>query len=255
LSVAGRARVALDPAPQCHSGPPGKRTRNSGQIAADLDRRGAGLSQHAGVLIGCTRADAAADEVDEESLDLAGASAAADNPRMLRRTLTTLCSVPALAWASVDSQRRLGDQLSLALPAGTLAATLWRGDRDGAWQLVQTFVLTTATTQALKQSTGVMRPDGTNDQSFPSGHAARAFSAAAYLRQRHGLDAAWPLYVAATYVGYTRVQARRHRWGDVVAAAALAEAFASWRVLPMQGQVQVAPAPQGLQVSVRWRLP
>lgn len=163
-----------------------------------------------------------------------------------------LATSSGLARASTDSERRLGDHLSYALPLGALAVELWRGDRAGAWQLSQSFVVTTGTTELLKRATNQTRPDGSNDKSFPSGHAARAFSAAAYVRQRHGFDAAWPLYVAATYVGHTRVQADRHRWRDVVGAAALAELSAHWLVEPFDGRLQVAAGPQSVQVSWRW---
>jgi membrane-associated phospholipid phosphatase len=160
-------------------------------------------------------------------------------------------AMPA-AHASTDSERRLGDHLSYALPLGALAVELWRGDRAGAWQLTQSFVVTTGTTELLKRATNQTRPDGSNDKSFPSGHAARAFSAAAYVRQRHGFEAAWPLYVAATYVGHTRVQADRHRWRDVVGAAALAELSAHWLVEPFDGRLQVSAGPQSVQVQWRW---
>jgi membrane-associated phospholipid phosphatase len=115
-------------------------------------------------------------------------------------------------------------------------------------------VLTTGVTEILKKNTGVTRPDGSDDNSFPSGHAARAFSAAAYVHQRHGMDAAWPLYLAATYVGHTRVQARRHRWSEVAVAAGLAYGFARWRVTPEGAQLAVAPSDDGLQLSFSMRL-
>lgn len=134
----------------------------------------------------------------------------------------SLLSLPALAQAD----RRAGDLLSVALPLGTLAVEWSRGDRDGAWQFGQTFVAATASTEALKRITDVDRPDGTNNLSFPSGHAARAFSAAAYLRQRHGARVAAPMYLAALYVGHTRVAAQRHRWADIAGAALVAEASA-----------------------------
>ena len=164
----------------------------------------------------------------------------------IRRPILLL-GLAAGAGASLGDERKLGDQLSWALPAGTAAVELWRGDTDGAWQLAQTFVLTTGATELLKKTTGVTRPDGSNDQSFPSGHAARAFSAAAYVQQRHGLSAAWPLWLGATYVGHTRVQARRHRWGDVAAAAAIAWGVAHWRVeaLPKNSQAWLGPDGQG----------
>lgn len=129
-----------------------------------------------------------------------------------------------------DSGRRAGDRLSYALPLATLGVELARGDREGAAQLALSFAVTTGTAEVLKRVTGVERPDGSNDLSFPSGHAARAFSSAAYVRARHGLLPALPLYAGALYVGHTRVEARRHRWGDVLGAALLAEASAQWLV-------------------------
>lgn len=162
-----------------------------------------------------------------------------------------LLGLAVAAGTSLGDERKLGDQLSWALPAGTAAVELWRGDIQGAWQLAQTFVLATGATELLKKTTGVNRPDGSNDQSFPSGHAARAFSAAAYVQQRHGLATAWPLWLGATYVGHARVQADRHRWGDVAAAAAIAWGVARWRVeaLPKDGHVWLGPDGQG-----GWRL-
>lgn len=165
---------------------------------------------------------------------------------LLLRPLALLLLGP-LASASFANERRLGDQLSLALPIGTAAVELWRGDYQGAWQLTQTFALTTGVTELLKKHTGVTRPDGSDDKSFPSGHAARAFSAAAYVHQRHGFEAAWPLWLGATYVGHTRVQARRHRWSEVAVAAGLAYGFAGWRVdaLPAKSQAWLGPDGQG----------
>jgi membrane-associated phospholipid phosphatase len=162
------------------------------------------------------------------------------------------CAIPfaltatlGAAQASTDRERRAGDVLSLALPVGVLAAEAWRGDGEGAWQLVQTFALSTGLTELLKKHTGVTRPDGSDDQSFPSGHAARAFSAAAYVHQRHGWDAAWPLVAVATYVGHTRVQAKRHRWSEVAVAAGLSYGIARWRVTPVGGTVAVLPQEGG----------
>ena len=172
--------------------------------------------------------------------------------RLAALALAASACLPGLATAS---ERRMGDRLSLALPIGMLATELVRGDREGAWQLAQTFALTTATTEVLKHQTKVTRPDGSNDLSFPSGHAARAFSVAAYARKRHGIDKAWPLYLAATYVGHTRVDARRHRWSEVVASALLAEGFAHWRVQPAGAQVQAGLAPEGAFIALNWSMP
>jgi membrane-associated phospholipid phosphatase len=156
-----------------------------------------------------------------------------------------LAALPALA--DTDSERRVGDVLSLALPAGVAAVELWRDDRAGAWQLAQVFALTTGMTEVLKNTTGVTRPDGSDDKSFPSGHAARAFAAAAYVQQRHGGSTAWPLWLAGAYVGHTRVQADRHRWSEVAVSGALAYGFARWRVerAPARTQAWVRPDGRG----------
>jgi membrane-associated phospholipid phosphatase len=160
----------------------------------------------------------------------------------------------APAFADVATERRRGDTLSFALPAVVLAVEVVRGDGDGAWQLTQTFALTTGGTEVLKRITQVRRPDGDDQLSFPSGHAARAFSAAAYVHRRHGLDAAWPAIVLATYVGHTRVIADRHRWADVAGAAALSYAVAHWRVEPTGAQLSVTRRGDGWHVGLAWPL-
>lgn len=150
----------------------------------------------------------------------------------LARGLTAALLTAALGSAWASSERRAGDILATAIPLATLGVELARGDREGAWQYALTFGVTAGGAEVLKRVTGVERPDKSNDLSFPSGHAARAFSAAAYTRARHGWMPSLPLYAAALYVGHTRVEARRHRWGDVLGAALLAEASAAWLVKP-----------------------
>ncbi|MDM0049298.1 phosphatase PAP2 family protein [Variovorax sp. J22R115] len=157
--------------------------------------------------------------------------------------------------ADTDSQRQLGDFLATAIPLATLGTELYRGDKDGAWQYAMTFAVSAATTDVLGRLTHVERPDGSNDNSFPSGHAARVFSSAAYVRRRHGFDVAWPLYLAGLYVGYTRVAADRHRWGDIAGAALVSELSAWWLVEP-ESKVVVMPAVGhryvGVHIAARW---
>jgi membrane-associated phospholipid phosphatase len=165
-----------------------------------------------------------------------------------------LLAAPA---ACADGLRRSGDVLSYALPGAVLAAELDRGDRQGARQMAGTFVLSVGATEVLKRTLRIPRPDGSDEFSFPSGHAARAFSAAAYVQRRHGMDKAWPLFAAAGYVGYTRVEAQRHRWVDVAGSAAVALVAA--RLVagpkhPAPPSLAVAPATSAplLAYTVRW---
>lgn len=75
----------------------------------------------------------------------------------------------------------------------------------------------------VKNLTKEARPDGTNDQSFPSGHTTGAFVAAEFLNQEYRGRIHWSViaggYLAAGSVGYLRMYHNRHWFGDVVAGA------------------------------------
>ena len=68
------------------------------------------------------------------------------------------------------------------------------------------------------------RPDHSDNQSFPSGHAAMAFAAARSIDKEFRKDCIWiPIagYAAATAIGIERVASDRHHWYDVMAGAAV----------------------------------
>jgi membrane-associated phospholipid phosphatase len=171
----------------------------------------------------------------------------------LGAALSCSFSTPALA----DGHERAGTVLSWALPAGVAGYELYQGDREGALQFGKAFVATLGATEVLKRTTGVDRPNGKDDEAFPSGHAARAFSAATYVHRRHGIESAWPMYLAAGYVGWTRVHADEHRWRDVLGGAALSAAATWWLVDPKQERrvtvlPLIGPRGAGVEVSARW---
>ena len=162
---------------------------------------------------------------------------------------TVLAASAGGALADSDAERQAGDVLATAMPLATLGVELWRGETTGALQFAESFLVTVATTEVLKRITHIERPDGTNDESFPSGHASRAFASATYVHRRYGWQSAWPLYGLATYVGYTRVASDRHHWADVAGSAAVAVLSSWWLVDPKQ-TVTVALGRRG--VSVGW---
>jgi len=172
-------------------------------------------------------------------------------------TLVASLAAGAAAPCQALSQKTLGRVLATALPVATLGTELYRGDGEGAWQYALSFTTTLLSTEVLKRVTHVERPDGSDHRSFPSGHAARAFSAAAYVRERHGLGVAAPLYAAALYVGYTRVNADQHHWTDIAGAALVAEVAALWLVQRApEARVAVVQAFDrhfaGVNFSARW---
>lgn len=91
---------------------------------------------------------------------------------------------------------------------------------DGA----ASFAFSSGVTYALKHAIHEQRPDGTDNKSFPSGHAAAAFAGAAVLDKEFRHVSPWISvagYGVATITAIDRVCRNRHHWGDVVAGAGI----------------------------------
>jgi membrane-associated phospholipid phosphatase len=128
-----------------------------------------------------------------------------------------LASLPAQAG---DTSTRTGDALTLGLPAVAAGLVLMNGDTQGLVELVKSEAATVGITEVMKSATHQTRPNGKDDKSFPSRHTAVAFSAAQFMQMKGGWEYGIPAYLAASYVANNRVDAREHRWRDVVAGAA-----------------------------------
>ncbi|WP_018342701.1 phosphatase PAP2 family protein [Cytophaga aurantiaca] len=90
--------------------------------------------------------------------------------------------------------------------------------------LIKAEVIMFASTTLLKNGTHVMRPDGSNDKSFPSGHTAQAFLGAVMIQREYGHRSVWyPIaaYTVATSVGVLRVMNNRHYTSDVFVGAGI----------------------------------
>lgn len=136
-------------------------------------------------------------------------------------------SAPAEAGGSVETS---GDVLAAALPVVAFTMSYDRHDADGRRQFLKAFGANLIGTFALKGAVNKERPDGSGNDAFPSGHTSVAFQAAAFIHRRYGGRPAWPLYAVASYVGWTRVDAKKHDTSDVVAGAALGIASSFWLV-------------------------
>jgi membrane-associated phospholipid phosphatase len=124
-----------------------------------------------------------------------------------------------------ESLTSYGDIGQVAIPVVAGAITLIREDTEGLLQLGLTSAVTIGVTYTLQYTIDRDGPDG-GSQSFPSGHTANAFMGASFLHYRYGWKYGFPAYAAAAVVGYSRVEADKHYWGDVVGAALLANIVA-----------------------------
>jgi hypothetical protein len=76
-------------------------------------------------------------------------------------------------------------------------------------------------TGALKAVINRERPDGSDEDSLPSGHTSNAFMLASVTSAHYGLRVGIPAYVAASVVGVSRLRNNVHWLSDVVAGATL----------------------------------
>ncbi|MCX2682086.1 phosphatase PAP2 family protein [Galbibacter sp. EGI 63066] len=115
-----------------------------------------------------------------------------------------------------------GDVLLGAMPALALGSTfIWKDGQKGTYQFSKALAGTIALTYGLKLVINKERPNGENNNSFPSGHTSVAFASAAFVQKRYGWEYGIPAYLLAGYVGYTRIEANKHDGVDVLAGAAI----------------------------------
>lgn len=119
--------------------------------------------------------------------------------------------------------------------------------------IVRSQILSQVLVQALKVTIQRERPDGSNNMSFPSGHAASAFATAGVLHKHYGWKAGVPAYAFGSYVALARMSWNRHHATDVVMGAGFG--LASARTVTMsvganKFSVGVQPQVGGASVNV-----
>ena len=122
-------------------------------------------------------------------------------------------------WAS-DGIETAGDVLSFLLPATAAGLTVGFKDTEGMLQFGESAALTLGLSYGLKYTISEKRPNG-EDHSFPSNHASISFASAEFMRKRYGWEYGIPAYIAAAFVGYSRVESNQHYTHDVIAAAVI----------------------------------
>jgi membrane-associated phospholipid phosphatase len=96
--------------------------------------------------------------------------------------------------------------------------------RDRSMILATSYLILSSTVLGLKSITKVGRPDGSSNNSFPSGHTATAFAGAEFMRQEYRDESIWygvAGYAVAAGTGLFRMYNNRHWLTDVAAGAGI----------------------------------
>ncbi|MDR2368069.1 MAG: phosphatase PAP2 family protein [Deltaproteobacteria bacterium] len=99
---------------------------------------------------------------------------------------------------------------------------------NGIFRLALSVGTTQLASEGLKRVTNKKRPNykpGDAKRSFPSGHAAAAFSGAMFIHARYSFKEAAVPYVLAAWTAYGRVARDKHHVEDVVGSAVLSGIF------------------------------
>jgi membrane-associated phospholipid phosphatase len=140
------------------------------------------------------------------------------------RAICVLALIAATSPAHADAQKTWGtisDIGAYGLTGISIGLPLIDGDTQGALQAGGSVAAAQVVTFSLKRAFPEVRPDGSDNRSFPSGHTAQSFAAATSLLKRRGAATGIPALAVASLVGFARVKADKHHWYDVVAGAAI----------------------------------
>ena len=166
--------------------------------------------------------------------------------------LSLLLATPSYA-ASVEGA---GTAVAVALPVTAAGITFLKQDWNGSAQLLLDTGLTVGSAFALKQVVKEQRPDKSDLKSFPSDTSALAFAPAQFLWDRYGWEYGVPAYLAAGFVGYSRVDAKKHHVWDVAASAVISFAWSKLitrEYVPRGFYSSAAVQPDGAAVTMGYR--
>lgn len=126
-----------------------------------------------------------------------------------------------------DFVKEIGNYMQVIVPAYAFGMAMNESDWQGSRQFAYSFAATELSVLGLKSVIDETRPNGSNKNSFPSGHTAAAFNGAVFIHKRYGFNRAIIPYMMAGFTGYSRIASDMHYLHDVVAGAAIGGLF-SW---------------------------
>jgi len=160
--------------------------------------------------------------------------------------------------------RKYQSGLEFGAIAVEVGGALWLGNDDrlghALWQTIDSSLITSVATEALKRTFSRARPDQGNDpkqwfqghccESFPSGEVAlqASFVTPLIVNYRRDSPWIWTLEVLPLYDSIARLKSQAHWQTDVLAAWGLGSAIGYWsasRKIPISVQV----LPRGLSIG------
>ena len=160
-----------------------------------------------------------------------------------------------IANAGKSHTEKTGDILATVIPVTALGTTFYLNDTEGRNQFYKSFFTNLGVTYGLKKLTDKKRPDGSDNDSFPSLHTSTAFQGAEFIRKRYHWKYALPMYMGAIFVGYSRIDADKHYTEDVMAGAAIGFVISYCFTTQFKG-ISIIPTADkgkyGLLISKKW---
>lgn len=127
-------------------------------------------------------------------------------------------------------ESRIGDLMQVMSPAYALGMTMTEKDYTGTFQLGELILSTQLATEGIKALKLEERPNHSDKRSFPSGHAAAAFSGAMFVHKRYGWKPALIPYGMSLITSWSRVEVKAHYIHDTIAGAAISALF-TWMLV------------------------
>lgn len=190
-------------------------------------------------------------------------------PSIVKRTIALLLILAFAGTHGLRAQQTHGngpDDVLQYVPYATVLALKTCGvESRHDWKALATatvmsWMVSAGTTYVLKHSINEWRPDRTDRNSFPSGHATIAFAGATVLHHEFGRVSPWISvggYAVATLTAADRVRRDRHHWYDGAAGAAIGilgtelTYVVTDRLFP-ESNVDVGLTGSGIDVAVRF---
>lgn len=127
-------------------------------------------------------------------------------------------------FAQSQKKEQLYDLVQYAPSIGYLSSSYFEQTSNFKNDLTlygMSFISMATTVKSLKYFTHIERPDGSDFNSFPSGHAAVSFMGAELMRLKHKRKAEFwiPSYVLASFVSIQRIEDQHHRPLEVISGA------------------------------------